>query len=292
MPNPYTLPLPNIRAAYRPDPGYALVEADLARADAQVIAWEADASKLKEALRHDTDIHSANAIALFASSFERGHPHQVRPLDPRSMHSNGMSYRDCAKRWVHATNFGGRARTLASVLVLAERQIEQCQRWWLEVEHPQIGAFHRLLNSDLASRKNPVIYNRFGFRRLYVGGDRQGNLLGQALAWIAQSTVAVVINTAMLQIDCSADLLHQERCRQCMVCESWPLQLLLQVHDSVLLQVPLSALTNEFIARLTSAMRVTVPYDDPLIIASEIKWSSRSWGHMHSWRGSTKEEAA
>jgi hypothetical protein len=30
-------------------------------------------------------------------------------------------------------------------------------------------------------------------------------------------------------------------------------------------------------------MSVVIPYDDPLVIPCEIKWSDKSWGHMKEW---------
>lgn len=295
--DPYALHLPNLRALYLPDPGYAFVEADLARADAQVIAWEAGASKLKGLLSRDEDIHSSNAQLLYGTRAEGRAFRHMRDISPRSMHSNGMSYRDNAKRWVHATNFGGRARTVASTIVCPEAHVEPCQHWWTRVEHPEIGALHDRVEYDLRSRKNPVIYNKFGFRRLYVGGgdsnrQRGDNLLGQALAWIAQSTVAVTINHAMLAVDCARTIFGQRGCGTCMTCEGWPIELLMQHHDSLLCQVPLAALDNAMIDRLRVAMRVVVPYDDPLVIPCEIKWSAHNWGSMRAWRGTVDEEAA
>jgi hypothetical protein len=295
MDDPYALSLPNLRALYLPDEGYALVEADLSAADAQVIAWEAGATRLKDALRADSDLHTPNAYHLYAETYANGAFHRVREIGPprSSMHTNGMSYRDNSKRWQHATNFAGRARTVAAAIVLPEDHVAACQHWWTRVENPEIGALHDRLEFDLRSRKNPVIHNKFGFRRLYVGGDtrqRGDNLLSQALAWIAQSTVAVTINRAMLAVDCARAIFGQRGCGTCMTCECWPVELLMQHHDSLLCQVPLTTLDEEFITRLRTAMHVVIPYDDPLVIPCEIKWSRQDWGHMHPWH--IEEEAA
>ena len=43
-----TAPLPNIKKLFKADPGYYICDADLAQADARVVAWEADDDKLKE----------------------------------------------------------------------------------------------------------------------------------------------------------------------------------------------------------------------------------------------------
>lgn len=280
----WACPLPNLRAHFLPDPDYVFVEADLARADAQVIAWEAGAVKLKHQLTADEDIHADNAQLLYGHVFDSGRPRQVRTIEPRSMHSNGMSYRDNAKRWVHLTNFAGGANTGASTIVAHRDHVEACQRWWLTHEHPEVGELHKRIDWELRSRKNPVIRNVFGFRRAYVGGDRQSNLLGQALAWIAQSTTACVCNHALLRVDCGLDLFGQPRCGSCLVCDIPEAQLLLQVHDSLLLQVPQRLFCAAFVERFKEAMAVVCPYEDPLIIGSDVKFSARSWGHMEKWK--------
>lgn len=271
----WDVPLPNLRALFLPDPGYALVEGDLARADAQVIAWEAGAEDLKTQLRNDVDLHSDNADMLYGHKWQGGRFVRTRVINPRALHVNHMSFRDNAKRWVHATNFGGRERTVASTIVVPEPHVAACQRWWCHERHPAIGQLHRRLDSELKSRKNPVIHNRFGFRRAYVGGDRQSNLLGQALAWIAQSTVAVVINKAMLAVHNNIP----------------EFELLLQIHDSLLGQVRLDLLDDTLITRLREHMTITVPYDDPLRIPVDIKWSAESWGKMHAWTPQARQVA-
>lgn len=296
--DPWALTLPNIRSLFLPDPGHVLIEGDLARADAQVIAWEADARDLKQALRDDIDIHSENADMLYGHVWEHGRLRRVREINPHAMHTNGMSFRNCAKRWVHATNFLGGARTVASVMVCPTPHVEQCQRWWCEERHPEIGRLHRRIEHEIRSRKNPVVHNRFGFRRAYVGGDRAGNLVGQALAWIAQSTVAVVINTGLRQLDpdalrgilATSDYFPPWGRRDLAVPEFTPL---MQIHDSVLGQLALADATDSTVRRFDTALAVTVPYDDPLVIAREVKWSASNWGQMQKWtHGSTHLAAA
>ena len=49
--------LPNVRRTIIPDPGYTIVDADLAGADAQVVAWEAGDEKLKSAFSAGAAIH-------------------------------------------------------------------------------------------------------------------------------------------------------------------------------------------------------------------------------------------
>lgn len=271
--DPYTVRPPNIRACFVPDPGFVLVEADLKQADAQVAAWDADCPGLKHAFRTGEDIHTDNAVKLYGDA-ARGRVH--------SAHVNGMSYRDNAKRWVHAANFGGGAKTIASAIVLPQDHVASCIHWWTRTRHPALHEWHRRLEWELTTSRTPSVRNAFGFRRAYAGGDRAGNLLGQAIAWICQSTTAIVINHALLAVDCARDLVGQPRCGTCLCCENPTVQPLLQVHDSLLLQVP-EALWPALAPRLLAAMRVEVPYDDPLVIPTEIKWSATDWGSMDTW---------
>jgi DNA polymerase I-like protein with 3'-5' exonuclease and polymerase domains len=66
-PKPGELGMPNIRKLFIPDPGCTIFDADLDRADLQVVVWEAEDVELKQMLREGVDIHSENAKALGVS---------------------------------------------------------------------------------------------------------------------------------------------------------------------------------------------------------------------------------
>lgn len=164
------LAFPNIRRLFIPDPGYTIADADLDRADLQVVVWEANDADLKALLRSGVDVHSENAKTLGIS----------RPL---------------AKSWVHGTNYGGGPRTMAVNCGITVHQAELMQRRWFQA-HPGIKSWHDRTLHQLQTTRS--VYNRFGFRRFYF--DRVEGLLPEALAWIPQSTVAHVINEALFNI--------------------------------------------------------------------------------------------
>lgn len=282
----FTLRLPNIRSLFEPRPGWSLLEGDFKGADAQVAAWDAGATDLKAQLQSGFDLHSENAQLLYGTKWDGRRFVKFRDIAPRAMHINMMPYRDNAKRWVHGTNFGGRENTLAAVLSLPTDHVAACQHWWREVRHPQLGVWHRDIEERLR-RKMPIITNAFGYRRVYVGGApygrSNGNLLGQALAWICQSSVAIAINRAIERIDCNLDLIGRERCGSCLACQDFPIELLLQIHDSALMQVPTSEL-DALAPLVRAAMDVVVPYPDPLHIPIELKASNDNWGAMKTWK--------
>src|SRR5215831_9459761 len=149
MPDIWTLPPPNIRSMLVPDPGYLFVEADLAGADAQVVAWDSGAARLKAALRSGVDLHSANAQWIYGDGYDYR----------RHIHVNGMSLRDNAKRAVHAGNYAAGPRTLASSFSVPPSTAEAFLHWWRDIEHPEIGQWHRRIEQVLRSRRMPSIRN-------------------------------------------------------------------------------------------------------------------------------------
>ncbi len=244
-----TVELPNIRKLFVPDPGYLMVDADLAGADARVVAWDANDEDLKAAFRAGINIHVKNARDIF--------PDKVRGMSDEAIEATdrpGGIYHD-NKRAVHATNYGASAKTLAITLGWTIREAEAFQRTWFSL-HPAIGDWHDRVSTDLSSSR--TVSNRFGYRRVYF--DRVDGLLPEALAWIPQSTVALVTIKAALMI--------YETLR-------W-VQLLLQEHDSLVFQIPMARKPE--LPSILEAMKVVVPYDDPLIIPWGVKTSTLSWG--------------
>jgi len=232
------LSMPNIRRLFIPDPGFAIADADLDRADLQVVVWESDDADLKEMLRAGVDLHSENAKTLGTS----------RPL---------------AKAWVHGTNYGGGPRTMAANCGITVHQAELMQRRWFQA-HPGIKSWHDRTLHQLQTTR--CVYNRFGFRRFYF--DRVEGLLPEALAWIPQSTVAHVIDVAMDNI----------------ALELPQVQVLLQVHDSIVFQYP-TYLESSLLPQIKAACQITIPYPEPLIIPVGLKTSTKSWGECsdHAW---------
>jgi len=268
MENPYAIELPNVRRMLIPDDGFLLIEADLSRADAQVVAWDSGCEELKTIFGFGTDVHASNASWIYNTP------------DVYALHINGESYRQNAKRAVHLTHYAGRANTLAASLAIDTTTAERFIRYWAWERFPEIHKWHERIEHLLRSQKYPVIKNAFGYRRMYT--DRfSDHQIAQALAWIGQGTVACVINRALLQLSEGP----------ASPSSNWGVQLLglaqsdplLQVHDSIVMQAPVEVFPA-VCEPILKAMAVTIPYEDPLIIPSELKWSDKSWGEMKSWK--------
>ena len=229
--------VPNFRTAIVPPSGFTIFDCDLARADLQVVVWEANDADLKEKMRADLDIHMENAKDLFG-----GTPTPVQ--------------REKAKKFVHLTNYGGKARTCAIGVGITVHEAEMAQRRWFAA-HPGILDWHKRTESQLNATR--IIHNRYGFRMVFF--DRVEGLLPEALAWIPQSTIALYasyVHEAFQAID-GVDI-H------------------LQMYDSVMGMYP-TVEEDRVLAEMAAARRtIIVPYDDPLCIPLGLSRSTESWG--------------
>jgi DNA polymerase I-like protein with 3'-5' exonuclease and polymerase domains len=248
--DPYQFP--NIREIFIPDANSTWFDLDLERADLFVVCWEAEDELLKSAMRMGVDIHLLNTYALVGK--------EPPPLDELVKHhpryeghyESRKHDRQYAKVFVHGTNYGGKARTMAAHCGRTVHEIDLSQQRWFGA-HPGILRWHNRVAAQITSRR--FIENKFGYR--WIIFDRPDSILPEAIAWIPQSTVSIVINRIWLNI--------YERLPD--------VQVLLQLHDSICGQFrgPLD--------QLKEVAKVTIPYDDPLVIPVSIKTSERSWGH-------------
>lgn len=239
--------LPNIRKMFLPDEGYILLDVDLAGADAQVVAWEAGDPVLKQMFREKVDVHLENAKSIFNK------PGLTKDSYERKL----------AKVGVHATNYGASASSISASLGITMAEAELFQYRWFQI-HPEIKQWHEHTLHLLQTKRE--VRNKFGFRRYYF--DRLDNLLPEALAWVPQSTVAIVTDKGLVNIDA----------------ELPDVMPLLQVHDSIVMQVKKEKL-DSLLPEIQRCLTVPIPYDDPLTINFGIEASDKSWGDVDkiSW---------
>jgi DNA polymerase I-like protein with 3'-5' exonuclease and polymerase domains len=261
---------PNIRKLYIPDQGYTIAECDLEGADAQVVAEEADDDIMREIFHKRLKIHVENGKMFYGASM-------MGPDGKRE------PYYTRIKVGAHSTNYGITARSLAQAINVPVHEAEKFQKRWFEI-HPGILEWHKRTEIQLQTTR--TVYNRFGYRRKYF--DRIEGLLGEALAWVPQSSVACVTNRALCRLRPAftdyyqkAGLAEIARDRFSLVAVQrlyeLGVQLLLQVHDSFVFQYP-TYREAAVLPLLRSVLSVTIPYDKPLIIPWGLKTSTRSWG--------------
>lgn len=244
---PYELPA--VRKLFLPDPGHVLLDVDLSGADAQVVAWDANEPALKHAFKNGLNVHNYNGKRIWGEAY-----------DPKKRRRK-LSWRDECKRGVHGTNYLLGVMTFIATLGWSKAEVVEFQRTWFRL-NPNIKVWHNRIAHDLAS-KQKTIKNQFGYRIIYM--DRIEQLLPEAVAWIPQSTIATVCSRGAVRVD------------QCL---PW-VDILLQVHDSLVLQIPYHRLEPASLEALRDHLTNEVPYpNDPLIVPWGLKLSLKSWGDL------------
>lgn len=262
--------LPNIRKLFKPDPGYTIAEADQAGADAQVVAWRADDPILKQIFREGKKLHVENGRMMYGN---------LMGVDGKR-----EPYYTRVKQGVHLTNYLGTPKTLSMTLSISMHEAEKFQKRWFEI-HPWIVDWQEWVKNELQTKRQ--ITNMFGFRRRFF--ERIDECLTEAIAWEPQSTVANVSNFAVSNFrpyHTEAAAIAEAHFRELMDPEillirqelhRLGVQMLLQVHDSVVFQYP-TKLEHIVLPLVRRAITVQIPFADPLTIPMGLKTSTKSWG--------------
>lgn len=236
--NPFNLPfdIPSVKQLFIPDPDCYIIDVDLEQADARVVAWDANSAYLKGVFNTaGADLHTENAKLIFSdNTIDKKHPLRQR-----------------AKGGVHAVNYRVAAPTLAKTLKVTVDESQHFIDVWLE-KNPEIVDWHNRLEWEVRSRG--YIENVFGYRRYFL--DRESpQTMSEAASWNPQSTVAIYINLVWQRI---VSLAKKEGMR---------IDVLMQVHDSLVIQCP-RVIIRDALTLIKTAFDTTIcPYPDPLIIA-------------------------
>jgi DNA polymerase-1 len=242
----HTFPVPNVRKLAIPDTGFEVASIDLTGADAQTIAWEAGDEELKQVFRENKiKIHAHNAMQMFKGKVKTGYE---------------QPYYDLCRTGVHLVNYLGGIDELAGSMGISYGEASEFRDYWFGL-HPKIPEFHDRVQQQLSETR--MVKNAFGYQRFYF--DRMEHLLPAAVAWIGQSTTAIVTDRAII------NLYNDQLLR------SLDFQLLFQVHDEIVFQYP-QFYRDRILARVYKLAHITVPYPDPLIIPWGLKTSTKSWG--------------
>lgn len=250
-----TVKWPPVRNIFIPDPGWVWFDIDLAGADAQVVAWDANDEDLKTAFRNKVKIHVKNGSDIWGKDvmFSKDAGGKTEPYYTR------------VKRGVHLSNYGGQVPTLARKCDMSTGEATSFQKTWFGL-HPPLLEWHERTMFEIQTTGRTE--NKFGYSIDWF--DRPSlEVWRKALAWKPQSTIAHVTEEAMI-------LLDEE-------CENNPhfskgFRFTMQVHDSLDFIVKYDYVPAVMPRVHQLLHSIVIPYDDPLIIPWGIKRSRTSWG--------------
>ncbi len=236
---------PEFKRFLTADPGCVFWEVDKRQAEWVVVAYCSGDKNMIEAVESDKDTHVHTATLIFQVEPEvildesklvgyETDPERIKELrasDPiLAKHCAGfprtMSSRQCAKKSNHGFNYdeGPAKWSLMNEVELAEgkRVHEAYHR-----AYPGIRKWYEATKAQLS--KDRTLTNCFG-RKVRFMGPWDLDLFKAAYSFVPQSTVVDSLNQGMVKIYADAILCGKTGTN---------LDILAQVHDSILLQVPL-----------------------------------------------------
>jgi DNA polymerase-1 len=198
--NLQNIPAGAIRSLFIADDGCTFINADLSQAEARVVAYLAGESRLIDVFTKGGDIHRKNAANIFGIREEE-------VSDDK---------RQLAKRVVHASNYGMGPITFARTAGVTAAEARRLLNQYFAT-YPGLVNWHLAIKQQLRAKR--YLVTPFGRKRVFYALYEEA-MFKEGLAYIPQSTVADIVGQAMV-------CLHSKG-----------VQLLLQVHDSILVQCP------------------------------------------------------
>ncbi len=207
------------------DEGYVGYEIDLEQAENRIVAYIAPEPVMIEAFENGIDIHSRTASLIFNKPIEEVTNEIGKcPIcnNPETCGHKGDRF--WGKKSNHSFNYGLGPYKFAESIGVSNRIGRQIREAYLS-KYPGITRFWQRIQETL--RRGRILENLYGSKRLFM--NRWGQeLFREAYSYIPQSTVADIIN--------DRGLIHiyynQDKYKE--------VELLNQVHDSIVFQIPLS----------------------------------------------------
>lgn len=281
-----------LRSIFIADPGYKFLNLDLEQADARnvgAICWntfvlshgQSFAGAYLDACESG-DLHTT-VCRMAWHDLEWGRdPTAFRRVADQIAY-RAMSYRDLAKRLGHGTNYFGTPPTMARHTKVHRTVIEEFQRAYFSA-FPAIGSVERNRH-DLPNWHNAVrralrddsyLTTLLGRRRYFYGRWNDDETLRAAIAYEPQSMTADEIDQGMLRLF-----------------RSGRVQMLVQVHDSILCQIPEEE-EDEIVPWALETLRTHIPLAQgrDFVVPTEAKggwnWSDATDNNIDGlvkWKG-------
>lgn len=208
-----------IRRVFVADKGKKLAYIDLEQAESRLVALLAAGITGKDAyLRacESGDLHTQVSKLVWPDLAWTGNLREDKAIAEQPYYRH-FSYRDMAKRGGHGTNYYGTPATMAKHLKLETEIMVNFQRAYFDA-FPEIREFH--LDRARRIQLDRRIVTILGRERHFFGRRYDDATLREAIAFEPQSVIGDHLNLTLLDVYNSG----------------LPVEILLQVHDAILIQ--------------------------------------------------------
>lgn len=276
------------------DEGYVFLEVDKRQAEWVVVAYASGDANMISAVERGIDVHTHTASLMFHADPDIikmenkivGHSTDadyIRELRQEQLSEfydarwpRTMSLRQCGKKSNHGLNYDEGANGFALINEIEIPEARRIVALYHQI-YPGIRIWYESLKRDL--QRDRTLTNCFG-RCVRFMGQWGDELWKSAYSMIPQSTVVDSLNDGMVKIHGDSDLCAPE---------GFNIDVLAQVHDSVLMQVPLDIITKKenfetIIGKITDYTSPDITYNARTFkIASDYKFGL-NWGGAHDER--------
>lgn len=275
------------------DDDYILIEVDKRQAEWVVVAYFANDPNMMGAIEKGTDVHAYTASLMFNVPIEVvehdnkliGHetnPEKIsraRLDDPilskvyTGKWPRGMSLRQCGKKSNHGLNYDEGFMNFALLNEMEPSEAKRIVNLYHEI-YPGIRKAYEVIKRQL--QKDRTLTNCFG-RKVRFMGEWGNDLWKSSYSMVPQSTVVDSLNQGMVKIYSDNSITSKEEMN---------VDILAQVHDSILMQVPIAiarnkALFESFVERVYNYTSPTLSYNgNDFTIATDAKIGF-NWGGKH-----------
>lgn len=273
------------------DDDYILVEVDKRQAEWVIVAYFANDANMIQAIEQGKDVHAYTASLMFdlpmdVIAYENdivGHSTSQEQLHTLRMDDEllqkvytpkwirGMSLRQCGKKSNHGLNYDEGYMNFALLNEMEPSEAKKIVNLYHEI-YPGIRKSYEVIKRQL--QKDRTLTNCFG-RKVRFMGEWGNDLWKSSYSMIPQSTVVDSLNQGMVKIYNDRSITIERN-----------VDILAQVHDSILMQVPISVAKNRDL--FETYMQKVYDYTSPTLsyngndfkIATDAKIGF-NWGGKH-----------
>lgn len=276
------------------DEGYVFMEVDKRQAEWVVVAYASGDANMIAAVEKGIDVHTHTASLMFHAdpdviklegkivghSTDADYIRELRQEQLSEFYNarwpRTMSLRQCGKKSNHGLNYDEGPNGFALINELEIPEARRIVTLYHQI-YPGIRIWYESIKRDL--QRDRTLTNCFG-RSVRFMGQWGDDLWKSSYAMIPQSTVVDSLNDGMVKIHADAELSSPQ---------GFNIDTLAQVHDSILMQVPISFIRQEknfnlIVGKISDYTSPDITYNGRTFkIASDYKFGL-NWGQVNKER--------
>lgn len=217
-----------LRRIFIADKGKKFAYCDLSSAESRIVAYLANDQAYIDANEGPLKLHAAVAQMVWPEANWPAGPEGILKKSKEKFYRDFSRY-DLAKRGAHGSTYLGKAKTMARHLKVALRVLQNFQKRFFSA-FPGIAVWQDETIRNL--QLNGYLITPLGRKRIFMGRRDDPSTHREGIAYLPQSTVGELLNLGLWRV--WADL----RIRNSHKLRSLGVEVLLQLHDAILIQYP------------------------------------------------------